>query len=87
MYQIPVKLTYGYITKNTRIKYGLPKTHRIDALCISGNPEAEQLSCCYYQRKIRCHNRQIHKCTVNKGGTRKLNQAPYIVKEFRLLIK
>ena len=73
---IPVNLTYGYMTKNTRIKYKLDKTHRIDALCISGNPEAEQLNYCYYQRKIRCHNRQIHKCTISKSGIRKLNQAP-----------
>lgn len=86
-YNIPVQMTYGYITKNTRIKYKLPKTHRIDALCISGNPTAKQLDYIYYQRKIRCHNRQIHKCTINKGGTRKLNQLPYIVKGFRLFDK
>ena len=86
-YNIPVQMTYGYITKNTRIKYKLDKTHRIDALCISGNPEAIQLDYVYYQKKIRCHNRQIHKCTINKGGTRKLNQLPYIVKGFRLFDK
>ena len=86
-YNIPVQMTYGYITKNTRIKYKLDKTHRIDALCISGNPTAKQLDYIYYQRKIRCHNRQIHKCTINKGGTRKLNQLPYIVKGFRLFDK
>ena len=86
-YNIPVQMTYGYITKSTRIKYKLDKTHRIDALCISGNPTAKQLDYIYYQRKIRCHNRQIHKCTINKGGTRKLNQLPYIVKGFRLFDK
>ena len=36
---------------------------------------------------VRKHNRQIHKCTINKGGTRKLNQAPYLVKGFRLFDK
>ena len=87
LYTIPVNLTYGYITKNTRIKYKLDKTHRIDALCISGNPEAEQLNYCYYQRKIRCHNRQIHKCTISKGSIRKLNQAPYKVANYRLFDK
>ena len=87
LYVIPVNLTYGYITKNTRIKYKLDKTHRIDALCISGNPEAEQLNYCYCQRKIRCHNRQIHKCTISKGNKRKLNQAPYKVANFRLFDK
>lgn len=30
------------------------------------------------------HNRQIHKATILKGGIRKNNQAPYIVKGFRL---
>ena len=38
-----VEMTYGYITKNTRIKNNLPKEHYIDALCISGNPNVERL--------------------------------------------
>lgn len=38
-------------------------------------------------RKARRHNRQIHKATINKGGTRKRNQAPYEVKGFRLFDK
>ena len=75
------------ITKNTRIEHGLPKTHRIDALCISGNPTAKQLDYIYYQKKIRCHNRQIHKCTIGKSGIRKLNQAPYSVHGYRLFDK
>lgn len=37
---IPVTLTYGYITKNTRIEYGLSKEHFVDARCISGHPDA-----------------------------------------------
>jgi hypothetical protein len=36
-----VKITYGYITKNTRITNDLPKEHRIDAYCISGNIKAK----------------------------------------------
>ncbi len=79
-----VSLTYGYITKNIRIEHDLPKEHFIDARCISGHPEAVSDRTVYYQKKVRCHNRQIHKCTINKGGTRKLNQAPYMVKGFRL---
>ena len=79
-----VSLTYGYITKNKRIENNLPKEHYIDARCISGNPLAEPLGYVYYQKKVRCHNRQIHKYKINKGGTRKLNQASYVVKEFRL---
>ena len=79
-----VSLTYGYKTKNTRIRAGLPKEHCIDARCISGNPSALSDGIVYFQRKMRCHNRQIHKFKVNRGGLRKLNQAPYLVKGFRL---
>ena len=38
-------------------------------------------------RKVRCHNRQIHKCTTNKGNYRKLNQAPYELNGYRLYDK
>ena len=82
-----VSLTYGYITKNTRINNHLPKDHYIDARCISGHPLATPLGIVYYQKKVRCHNRQIHKNTFLKGGIRKRNQAPYIVKGFRLFDK
>ena len=82
-----VSLTYGYITKNTRINNHLPKDHYIDARCISGHPLATPLNYVYYQKKVRCHNRQIHKNTFLKGGIRKRNQAPYLVKGFRLFDK
>lgn len=79
-----VRLTYGYITKNTRIENGLPKEHYIDARCISGNPNAVSNGEVFYYKKIRCHNRQIHKCKVLKGGIRKRNQATYYVMNYRL---
>ena len=79
-----VFMTYGYITKDTRIKNNLPKDHYIDARCISGNPNAEPLGYYFYQKKVRCHNRQIHKANILKGGKKKLNQASYLVKGFRL---
>lgn len=82
-----VKITYGYITKSNRIANGLPKTHHIDAFCIAGNLEAELLGYYYYQKKVRCHNRQIHKANYLKGGRKKLNQSPYIVLGFRLFDK
>jgi N6-L-threonylcarbamoyladenine synthase len=82
-----VNLTYGYITKNTRIENGLPKDHYIDARCISGNPLVASDGTVYYQKKVRCHNRQIHKNTILKGGIRKRNQAPYKVMGFRLYDK
>lgn len=86
-FRIPVSLTYGYITKNTRIQHNLPKEHYIDARCISGNLAAISNGEYFYQKKMRCHNRQIHKTMILKGGRRKLNQAEYLVKNFRLFDK
>ena len=82
-----VSLTYGYITKNVRINNGLSKSHYFDARCISGNPTAKPLGYYFYQRKVRCHNRKIHKCKINKGGIRKRNQAAFVVHGFRLYDK
>lgn len=82
-----VNLTSGYITKSIRIKNNLSKEHYIDARCISGHPLAVSDGTYYYQKKVRCHNRQIHKSTILKGGVRKRNQAPYFVEGFRLFDK
>ena len=82
-----IELTYGYITKNRRIGLDLPKEHRMDAYCIAGNLDASLSSEYYYYKKVRCHNRQIHKANKLKGGRLKNNQAPYEVKGFRLFDK
>ena len=82
-----VAMTYGYITKNTRITNNLPKEHRIDAFCITGNVNAKRLDNWYFVKQVRRHNRQIHKVNILKGGKKKLNQAPYLVKDFRLFDK
>ena len=82
-----VFMIYGYITKNVRIKSNLPNDHYIDARCISGNPNVEPLGYYFYQKKVRCHNRQIHKANILKGGKKRLNQASYLVKGFRLFDK
>ncbi len=82
-----VKLTYGYITKNTRIRNNLPKEHRVDALCITGKPLVKRIDNWYFVKKVRCHNRQIHKANILKGGNKKLNQAQFEVKGFRLFDK
>ena len=82
-----VAMTYGYITKNIRILNNLPKEHHIDARCISGNPKVEPLGYYFYQKKVRCHNRQIHKANILKGGKKKRNQAEYLVYGFRLFDK
>lgn len=81
---IPVQNTYGYITKLLREQNDIKKSHVNDARCISKHPLAEPCSICYRTKAIRHHNRQIHKAKILKYGIRKANQAPYIVKGFRL---
>lgn len=79
-----IQNTYGYITKLLREQNDIKKSHVNDARCISKHPLAEPCSICYRTKAIRHHNRQIHKAKILKGGIRKANQAPYIVKGFRL---
>src|SRR5574344_573387 len=79
-----VSMTFGYITKNTRITNNLPKEHYVDARCISGHPQAKPMGYYFYQKKVRCQNRQIHKANFLKGGRKRLNQAQFLVRGFRL---
>lgn len=82
-----VHLTYGYITKDTRIRNGIEKTHNADAYCVSGNIKASRSVELFRHRFVRRHNRQIHKLTILKGGIRKANQAARYVKGFQLFDK
>ena len=82
---IPCHETYGYITKHTRTKAGLPKSHTIDARCISGNPIVKSDGHYWIIRKLRVNNRQLHKASILKGGIRKNNQAPREVHGYRLM--
>jgi len=84
---IPCHMTFGYITAEQRKKYNVEKTHHADARCISGHGDAVPASEWFALKKVRCHNRQIHKLKVLPGGIRKRNQAAYIVKGFRLFDK
>lgn len=81
----PVDITFGYITKNTRIQCGLPKEHTVDARCISGNPLAKTNGATYVIKPLRHHNRQLHKASILAGGIRKNNQAPKSMFGFRLM--
>ena len=72
-----VHMTFGYITKNTRIKNNLSKDHFIDARCISGNLLAKTNGIVYYQKKVRRHNRKIYKDKILKGSIVKRNQCSY----------
>ena len=83
--EIPCFETYGYITKSTRSKYGLPKAHTIDARCIGGNPCACSDGKYLIIRKLRANNRQLHHAAIRPGGKRRNNQAPREVRGFRLM--
>jgi len=62
-----VDLTYGYITKNTRITNNLPKEHRIDALCITGNSTVKRLDNWYFMKQVRKKKRSLHEAIARKG--------------------
>ena len=85
--ELEIRNTYGYLTKNTRIRCGFAKTKTTDAFCIAGNLGAKRLGDYFFQKQTRKHNRQIHKMSILKGGVRKRQQAPYKVKGFRLFDK
>lgn len=82
-----VKLTYGFETKNTRIRHGFEKSHTVDARCISGNPLASAPRKIYLFKQVRRNNRQLHKMTISKGGHRKANKAERFVNGFQLFDK
>ncbi|MDR1699688.1 MAG: HNH endonuclease [Lachnoclostridium sp.] len=82
-----VSMTYGYITKNNRIKNGIEKTHAVDAYCIAGNLGAKRSDIVYTQKFVRKNNRSLHKANLLKGGRRKANKAPYLVHGYKLFDK
>lgn len=79
-----VHLTYGYITKQSRILHHLEKSHLIDARCISTHPAAISDGSWYLIKCVRRNNRQLYKATIRKGGTRQRNTAPKYVQGFQL---
>ncbi|AOV07123.1 RNA-guided endonuclease IscB [Sporosarcina ureilytica] len=81
------RLTYGFQTKNNRIRHGLDKGHAVDARCISGNPLTIPSENSYSFKQVRKNNRQLHKMTISKGGYRRANKAERFVKGFQLFDK
>ena len=75
--------TFGYLTKFNREKLRLCKSHCIDAFVISHNFDAKLSSVEFRFRKVRRHNRQLHKAKPGKGGKRQRTQSNYIVNGFR----
>lgn len=66
-----VHLTYGYVTKNTRIENGIAKTHAADAFCIANNVHARRLNSFFMCRCIPRHTRALHVANPKKGGIRR----------------
>lgn len=83
-YSIPVKETYGYITKLRREENGIAKSHTNDARCIAGYPILQPTKDLYLMRPVRAHNRKLHKETILKRGIRKNNQCPKYIFGYRL---
>ena len=79
-----IKETMGYITKYWRERKNIEKSHTSDAFVIAKNLDAKRLDKYLLIIPKRQHNRQIHKCTINKGGKRKLNQTPKYVFGYKL---
>ena len=80
---VPLHMTFGYITARRRKQYGIEKSHRADARCISGFGNAKPADEWFAIKKVRCHNRQIHKQNPSKGGVRRLAQSWYEVRGYR----
>lgn len=66
-----VHLTYGYITKHTRIENEIVKTHAADAFCIAKNVHAMRLSSFFMCRCVPRHTRALHVANPKKGGIRR----------------
>lgn len=79
-----VHLTYGCVTKNTRIKNNIAKTYTANAYCIAGNTKAKRLVYEYFRKQVRRHNRKLHREVPAKGGVRRNAQAGHMVKRFCL---
>mgnify|MGYP003557480088 CR=1 FL=1 len=83
-HNVEIKETMGYITKYWRERKNIEKSHTSDAFVIAKNLDAKRLDKYLLIIPKRQHNRQIHKCTINKGGKRKLNQTPKYVFGYKL---
>ena len=66
-----VHLTYGYVTKHTRIENSIAKAHAADAFCIAKNINAIRLSSFFMCRCVPRHTRALHVVNPKKGGIRR----------------
>ena len=68
-----VSITYGYLTKSSRIALKLEKSHANDAFCIAGGSGQERTDNNYFIKYVRKCNRSLFKANLLKGGKRKVN--------------
>ena len=66
-----VHLTYGYVTKHTRINNGVVKSHNADAFCIAKNMQAERMGNYLKIRLLKRHSRALHVYNPKSGGIRR----------------
>ena len=78
-----VHLTYGYITKHTRIENEIVKTHAADAFCIAKNVHAMRLSSFFMCRCVPRHTRALHVANPKKGGIRRSSIASHKIGKSR----
>ena len=79
-----IYLTYGYITKHSRIENGISKTHCADAFCISKNIKSQRLGSYLKCRSLPRHTRALHVCNPKKGGVRRSAVASHWIGKSRL---
>lgn len=78
-----VHLTYGYITKHTRLENGITKTHAADAFCIAKNIKAIRLRAFFMCRCVPRHTRALHVANPKKGGIRRSTIASHKIGKSR----
>ena len=79
-----VHLTFGYITKHTRITNNVEKTHCADAFCITRNVNAKRSPSYYKCRCVARHSRSLHVVKPKKGGVRRSAVASHWIGKTRL---
>ncbi|CAI2172203.1 8022_t:CDS:2, partial [Funneliformis geosporum] len=73
-----VQTTYGYLTKSVRKEHDLEKSHRIDALCITGNPSVERAKEWWIVKQVRKKKRSLHEADPRKDKVRLGDEVGFI---------
>lgn len=73
---IPINTTYGYITKQKRIKYNIEKTHYNDAFVIAGGNNQKRCRP-YFAIQIRRNDRCLQQNNTSRPGGRSIRRERY----------